>query len=95
MTYENDKLEIEPTEYTSSIGDSINAFHTWPASIACHLLPASFEDRVAYIDSPGHLDNDKYWDMIYDNPGYAEHRTPIVGIVDGAEVGFKYLNFGE
>lgn len=101
MAYEDGKLVIEPTEYTSSIGDSIDAYHTWQAAIACYLTPADCytltdEDgnyqHVAYIESMKYDENNN--GFVYDDPEYAAHRTPIVGIQDGVTVGFKYLDFG-
>ena len=91
-------LVIKPAEYTSSIGSSIDAFHTWPTYIACHLWPTVFSEtgeQTMYIDTPLRGAPENYWDMILDNPAYAEHRSPVVGIQDKAEIGFKYLNFGE
>ncbi len=91
------KLLITNPEYTSSIGDSIEAFHTWPAYIACHLWPSIFSEKGAqplYIESPLRNAPSDYWKTIYDNPGYAKHLSPVVGITDGAEIGIKYLNFG-
>ncbi len=102
MSYEDGKLIIKPTEYTSSIGDSIDAYETWQAATACYLTPAKFysgtdEDgnynRVAYIESLKYDENNN--GFVYDDPDYAAHRTPIVGIEDGVTVGFKYLDFGE
>ena len=90
-------LHISPAEYTSSIGDSIDAYRIWPASIACHLWPTVFSEtsmQTMYIESPLRGSPDNYWEFIYDIPEYAEHRSPIVGIKNGAEIGFKYLDFG-
>lgn len=97
ISYQRNVFSITPAEYTSSIGSSIDAFRTWPAYIACHLWPTVFSEthnQTLYIDSPLRGAPDNYWDMIYDTPQYALHRSPVVGITDGAEVGFKYLNFG-
>ena len=48
-----------------------------------------------YIESPLTNAPADYWDMMYAGSDYAEHRSPIIGITDGAEIGFKYLNFDE
>lgn len=98
VSYENGRLSISTPEYTSSIGESIDAFRTWPAYIACHLWPTVFSEtheQTFYIDTPLRGASDDYWSTIYSNPEYALHRSPVVGITDGAEVGFKYLNFGD
>ena len=99
LSFKDGKLVITTPEYTSSMGESIDAYHTWPAYIACHLWPTVFSEsnieKTLYIDTPLRGAPDNYWNMIYDNPEYALHRSPVVGITDGAEVGFKYLNFGE
>lgn len=91
-------LKIDTPEYTSSIYDSIDAYHTWPAYIACHLWPTVFSEtheQTLYIDTPLRGAPDNYWNMIYDDPDYAKHRSCVTGIVNGSEVGFKYLDFGE
>lgn len=98
ISYTDGKLVMNTPEYTSSMGESIAAFHTWPAYIACHLLPTVFSEthkQTLYIDTPLRGAPADYWDFIYTNPEYALHRSPVTGITDGAEVGFKYLNFGE
>jgi len=98
MSYTDGKLVIKPTEYTSSIGDSIEAYAAWPAYIACHLWPTVFSEtheQTLYIENPLTGAPEDYWTMMYAGSDYAEHRSPIVGITDGAEVGFKYLNFGD
>ena len=103
MSFEDGRLLIEPTEYTSSIGESLDGFHPWEAYRACVLTPTqsySSTDAdgnpvapVAYIDSlKGEESKDN--GFVYDDPGYALHRTPIVGIQDGVVAGFKYLDFG-
>ncbi len=103
MSYTDGVLTIEPTEYTSSIGNSIDAYETWQAAIACYITPAkSYSEKdadenyvapVCYIESlKGDENNGGF---VYDDPEYAAHRTPIVGIENGVTVGFKYLNFGD
>lgn len=100
ISYDNGKLVIDPTEYTSSIGESIDAYSTWSAYIACHLWPTVFSEthnQTLYIESPmtGSLRGAEYWNKVYADSTYADHLSPVVGITDGAEVGFKYLNFGD
>ena len=98
LANEDDEITIVGCMPTLSMGESIDAYHTWPAYIACHLWPTVFSEnreKILYIDTPLRGAPDNYWNMIYDNPGYALHRSPVVGITDGTEVGFKYLNFGE
>ena len=98
ISYTDGKLVMNTPEYTSSMGDSITAYNTWPAYIACHLWPTVFSEtkqQTLYIDTPLRGAPADYWDFIYTNPEYAQHRSPVTGIVDGAEVGFKYLNFGD
>jgi hypothetical protein len=97
MAYDDGKLLIKPTEYTSSIGESIDAYTTWPASIACHLWPTVFSEthnQTLYIESPLTNAPEDYWTMMYAGSDYAAHRSPIIGITNGVEIGFKYLNFG-
>ena len=103
MSFDDGKLTILPTEYTSSIGESIDGFHPWEAYRACYITPtqsySSTDENenpkapVAYIDSLKGEDS-KDNGFVYDDPDYALHRTPIVGICDGVVVGFKYLDFG-
>ena len=104
MSYEDGVLTIDPTEYTSSIGESIDAYQTWPAYIACYITPAqsySTTDAdgnnippLAYITSLKGEDS-KNNGFVYDDPEYALHRTPIVNLQEGVVVGFKYLDFGQ
>ncbi len=91
------KLAISTPEYTTSMGDSIDAYHTWSADKACHLLPTVFSEthqQTLYIESPIRGVEGDYWATVYANPQSAQHLSPIVGITDGAEAGYKYLNFG-
>ena len=95
---EDGRLVIESPEYTSSVGESIDAYQTWPAYMACHLWPTVFSEKhtqTLFIDTPLRDAPEDYWSFIYDDPDYALHRSPVTGIENGAEVGFKYLNFGE
>lgn len=91
-------LTIETPEYTSSVYESIDAYRTWPASIACHLWPTVFSEtheQTLFIDTPLRDAPEDYWNFIYDNPEYALHRSYVTGIENGSEVGFKYLDFGD
>ena len=97
---ESGKLVIETPEYTSSIYDSIDGYQAWPTYIACHLWPSIFSEVGAqemYIETPmrNAVDSETYWNTVYNDPAYGEHMSPIVGITDGGEVGFKYLDFGD
>src|SRR5699024_2132218 len=91
------KLIIETPEYTSSIYDSIDGYQAWPTYFACRLWPSIFSEVGAQemdIEPPmrNPADSETYWNTVYNTPAYGEHMSPIVGITDGGEVGFKYLD---
>ena len=88
LVYSDGKLFIAATEETSSgFADDLDAYAVWDAGIACYRTPATTVKAVGYLgnhgaDEPAEIDFD------------VAHYAPMRGLVNGAVIGYKYLDFG-
>ena len=100
-------LTIPAVEMTSSgLADTLDAYGTWEAGIACYIVPAlgksypgmfmaSDESAGTAPQMAGYEDNTV---SSHGDPGLYDmsvtHVDPMTNIVDGNILGYKYLDFG-
>ena len=109
LIYNDDgSLTIPAVEMTSSgLADSLDAYGTWEAGIACYIVPklgksypgmfmASDESAGTAPQMAGYDEN------TVSSHGYAgaydmtlTHVNPMTNIADGNILGYKYVDFGE
>ena len=85
---EDGKLLIGATEETSSgMADNLDAYEIWDAGIACYRTPAKSVKATGYLGNHGAKEP---VEIDFD----VTHYAPMKGLVDGAVLGYKYLDFG-
>ena len=108
LIYNDDgSLTIPAVEMTSSgLADTLDAYGTWEAGIACYIVPApgksypgmfmaSDENTGTVPQLAAYKDNTV---SSHGDPGRYDmsvtHVNPLTNIVDGNILGYKYLDFG-
>ena len=88
LVYRGGELFIAATEETSSgFADNLDAYAVWDAGIACYRTPATSVKAVGYLGNHGVTEPPE---IDFD----VAHVAPMRGLVDGAVIGYKYLDFG-
>ena len=89
LKVDGDQLLIDATEQTSSgLADNLDAYQVWDAGIACYRTPASTVKATGYLGNHGKNETPE---IDFD----VAHYAPMQGLVDGAVIGYKYLDFGD
>ena len=88
LVYRDGELFIAATEETSSgLADNLDAYAVWDAGIACYRTPAGSVKATGYMGNHAVKETPE---IDFD----VAHYAPMCGLVDGAVIGYKYLDFG-